>query len=235
MREIVTMHQPNYLPWIGLFSKVSQADCFVIMDNFQYTKDGVIHRNKIRTNTGTGYLTIPISKEFARAKIKDVLLPSDRTWQNIHWQSLYAHYIRSGFFKDYSGFFEDLYRQQYQYLWQVNMEIIRYLLKCFEINVEILMSSELGVDPDLKHTDMIIAVLQSLGANTYLSGPSGRDYLESEKFARNGLSCKFARFQHPVYTQRYPGFEPNLAAVDLLFNAGRPAGGIIKAAGSMEE
>lgn len=66
------MHQPNYLPWIGLFSKIVQADCFVIMDTFQYTKHNVIHRNKTRTNTGSGYLTIPISKDFGRTKIKDV-------------------------------------------------------------------------------------------------------------------------------------------------------------------
>ena len=23
------MHQPNYLPWIGLFGKIKQSDCFV--------------------------------------------------------------------------------------------------------------------------------------------------------------------------------------------------------------
>jgi hypothetical protein len=234
MRNLVTMHQPNYLPWIGLFSKVKMCDCFVIMDTFQYTKDGVIHRNKIRTNTGTGYLTIPISKEFARAKIKDVELPSDKKWREIHWQTIYRNYIKTDFFRDYADFFEGLYHRDFHYLSEINMEIIRYLLKCFNINVEIIMASDLDIDQSLSHTDMIIAVLKNIEANSYLSGPSGKGYLEMEKFECSNLGCKFSNFTHPEYKQRYTGFEPNMAAIDLLFNMGPQSIDIINNSGRIE-
>jgi hypothetical protein len=228
MMKIVTMHQPNYLPWIGLFSKVMQADCFVIMDTFQYTRHGLIHRNKIRTNAGSCYLTIPISKEFATVKIKDVALTQDKGWQEVHWKSIYHNYLKTDFFKDHSDFFEQLYKQDFHYLWQINMDIIRYLLQCFEINVEVIMASDLNIDQNLNHTDMIIAVLKSIDAKNYLSGPSGRDYLELEKFQQNNLNCEFIQFQHPVYKQRYPGFESNLSAIDLLFNVGPQSNQMIK-------
>jgi hypothetical protein len=231
---LVTMHQPNYLPWIGLFSKVMLTDCFVIMDTFKYTRHGITHRNKIRTNTGSGYLTIPISKEFATAKIKDVALPQDKAWQEIHWQSIYQNYVKTGFFKNYSNFFEKLYKQDFYYLWQINLDIIRYMLKSFEINVEIIMASDLNIDASLKHTDIIIAILKNIGVNTYLSGPSGRDYLELEKFHQNNLNCRFAQFKHPVYKQRYPGFVPNLSAIDLLFNIGPQSSHMIKDSGNIE-
>jgi hypothetical protein len=234
MKNMVTMHQPNYLPWIGLFSKVMQTECFVIMDTFQYTRHGVTHRNKIRTNAGSGYLTIPIGKEFATAKIKDIELPSDKGWREIHWQSIYQNYLKTDFFKDHADFFEKLYQQDYHYLWEINLDIIRYLLKSFEIQVEIIKASDLNIDMNLKHTDMIIAVLKSIGANTYLSGQSGRDYMELEKFQQNNLNCKFAQFKHPVYRQRYPVFEPNLSAIDLLFNIGPQSSQVIKDSGSIE-
>jgi hypothetical protein len=233
--SIVTMHQPNYLPWIGLFSKVAQTECFVIMDTFQYTRHGVIHRNKIRTNVGSSYLTIPVGKEFAVAKIKDVTLPQDKTWREIHWQSIYHNYVKTDFFKYHADFFEKLYQQDFTYLWQINLEIIRYMLKSFDINVKILKASDLNIDMSLKHTDMIIAVLKSIGASTYLSGQSGRDYIELEKFSQNNLKCKFAKFTHPVYPQRYPGFEPNLSAIDLLFNVGPQSIQVIKESGGMED
>jgi hypothetical protein len=233
--SIVTMHQPNYLPWIGLFSKVAQTECFIIMDTFQYTRHGVIHRNKIRTNNGSSYLTIPIGKEFAVAKIKDVTLPQDNTWREIHWQSIYHNYVKTDFFKYHADFFEKLYKQDFAYLWQINLEIIRYMLKSFDINVTILKASDLNIDMSLKHTDMIIAVLKSIGASTYLSGQSGRDYVEVEEFSQNNLTCKFAKFTHPIYQQRYPGFEPNLSAIDLLFNVGLRSSQVIRESGGMED
>jgi hypothetical protein len=82
---------------------------------------------------------------------------------------------------------------------------------------------------------MIIAVLKKIGADTYLSGESGRDYMEVEKFSQNNLTCKFLKFTHPVYKQRYPGFEPNLSAIDLLFNVGPQSGKVIKDSGSLED
>jgi len=234
MGSIVMMHQPNYLPWIGLFSKISMADCFVVMDNFQYTRDGVIHRNKIRTNTGSGYLTIPINKDFRTALIKEVELPLDQKWRETHWQMIYRNYLKTDFFLQYENFFKNLYQKDFVYLWQINMEIILYLLKCFDINVEIIAASDLALDPNLKHTDMIIAVLKKLGAQTYLSGPSGRKYIEIKKLQENGFNLEFSAFSHPVYKQRYPGFVPNMAAIDLLFNMGPESNQIIRSSGSID-
>ena len=115
------------------------------------------------------------------------------------------------------------------------MEIILYLMKCFEIEAKVLRASEIDVDPGLRKTDLKIALLKSVGANTYLSGPSGRNYLDSEKFPENNIGLRFAKFQHPVYEQRYPGFEPNMAAIDMLFNVGSQASEIIKGSGSIED
>lgn len=231
----MTMHQPNYLPWIGLFSKIAQSECFVIMDNFQYTKEGMIHRNKIRTNTGSGYLTIPIVKGFWKTKIKDVELPRDKKWKDLHWQSIYRNYVKTEYFLNDAEFFEKLYQQDFQYLWQMNMEIIQYLLKKFDINVEIIRASSLDVNQDLKHTDMIIAVLDKLGAKTYLSGPSGRNYIDLEKMKKNKYNLRFFKFNHPVYRQRYSGFEPNMAAIDMLFNMGPQSSQIIRSSGNQED
>ena len=210
------------------------ADCFVIMDTFQYTKTGVTHRNKIRTNTGSGYLTIPITKDFRTAAIKDVELPADRKWEEIHWQTIYRNYLKAEFFGDHEDFFKSLYQKDFRYLSVINIEIIRYLLQCFNINVEIILASELNLSPNLTHTDMIIAIMERLDAETYISGPSGRKYMEFDKLKLTGLNLKFAAFNHPVYKQRYPGFVPNMAAIDLLFNVGPQSKQIIRSSGRID-
>jgi hypothetical protein len=233
MRKIVTMHQPNYLPWIGLFSKIQLADCFIISDAYQCAD--ITRRNKIRTNTGSGYLTIPIGRKFYKSRICDVLLPDDSTWQDLHWQQIYQNYVHAQYFGDYGDFFKTLYIKNYKYLWQINIDIILLLLKCFDINVEIVKTTDLNLDPGLEGTDLILAELKSVGGHTYLSGPSGSNYLEFEKFPNNNLELKFFEFEHPVYKQRYPGFVPNLSAIDLLFNVGTMCGEIIRKSGFMKE
>ena len=233
--KIVTIHQPNYLPWLGLFAKIQHSDCFIVLDDAEYIKNSVINRNKIRTNAGWGYLTIPIERKFYGSKIHTVTLPRNKKWRKNHWKTIRGNYAKADFFSLHKDFFERLYQKDFEYLWQINEEIISYLLRCFEINVEVIKSSELNVDPDLRKTDWLIALLKSVGADIYLSGPSGRNYLEFDKFPQNNVGLKFFTLQHSVYQQRYPGFEPNMAAIDLLFNVGSHSIEIIKKFGAVED
>ena len=233
--KIVTMHQPNYLPWLGLFSRIKHVDCFVIADVIKYTNRSVTNRNKVRTNKGWSYLTIPLNRKNSGLRICDVLLTRDKKWMEDHRKTITHNYTKADFFSLYRDFFKELYQKDFQYLWQINEEIILYLLKCFDINVEVIKGSELNIDPELEKTDLLIALLKSVGADIYLSGPSGRNYLEFDKFLQNNIGLKFFKFQHPVYKQRYPGFEPNMAAIDLLFNVGSQSAEIIKTSGAIED
>jgi hypothetical protein len=199
----------------------------VLLDTVQYTKNSVINRNKIRVKEGECYLTIPIERKYHQSRIIDVRLPEDKKWMKKHEQTIERNYVKSPFFKDYQEFFQTLYEKDYEFLWQINEEIIRYLLEKFNINLEIVKSSDLGIDPQLKKTDMIIDILRKIDAKSYLSGPSGKDYLEENRFKEADIELQYFEFKHPVYPQRYPGFVPKLSSIDLLFNTGRQAGNLI--------
>ena len=76
--KILAIHQPNYIPWLGFFSKIKNADAYIILDNVKYTKNSVVNRNKIRTKEGWCYLTIPIEKVYYALKICKISLPKDK-------------------------------------------------------------------------------------------------------------------------------------------------------------
>lgn len=235
MGKLVTIHQPNYAPWIGLFSKIYQTNIFIIADSFMIGDSSFVHRNKIRVNTGWMYLTIPLSHDTRGFPINKIPLPVDITWRQQHWKAICANYTKTPYFKDHKDFFENLYLKDMQYIGQLNIEIILYLLKSLNINAEIFKASDIILDQNLRKTDMILSLLENVGADTYLSGPSGRNYLEYEKFPQHKINLKIFNFQHPVYQQRYPGFEPNMSAIDLLFNMGPESIEIVKKAGSIED
>ncbi len=233
MARIVTIHQPNYLPWIGLFSKMKQSDCLILGDTYVLGGHSVLNRNKIRTASGWRYLTIPLGHTAEGKRICDLRMPMENSWKKDHWKIIHDNYIKTPYFQLHQSYFADLYYSDFNYVCEFTIAIIRYLTKYFGIDLEVVKASELGVDPALEKTDLMIALLKSAGADVYLSGPSGRTYLETEKFPANNIDLKYFSFQHPVYTQRYPGFEPNLAAIDLLFNVGAQAAEIIRASGSI--
>jgi hypothetical protein len=220
MPKVVTIHQPNYLPWLGFFAKAKRSDVFVILDTVEYSKNSVINRNKIRIKDGWCYLTIPVEKKYHEALIKDVALPSDGKWQKNHWATIEANYGKAEFFTSHRDFFKGTYEKDYRFLHEINTDIIKYLMECFRIHPQLVKASELGIDPSLKKTDLLLDILKKTGASKYLSGPSGKDYLEEGKFEKEGVSLEYFSYPHPEYKQRYQGFVPNLSAIDLLFNLG---------------
>lgn len=222
MGKVVTIHQPNYLPWLGFFAKIKKADCFVILDTVQYSRNSVINRSKIRTKRGSLYLTIPIGKGHYDSRICDVRLPykEGRSWQDLHWKTIEANYNNSDFFDSYKDFFKQIYSNKYEYLYQINEEIITHLLNCFDIKVETIRASELDIAPGLHKSELLISILKSVNASTYLSGPSGKNYLEPTKFVEEQIKLDYFKYDHPIYKQRFEGFVPNLSAIDMLFNIG---------------
>ncbi|MCX7927450.1 MAG: WbqC family protein [Candidatus Omnitrophica bacterium] len=220
---IVSVHQPQYIPWLGFFDKIAKSDCFVFLDNVQYKEREFQNRNKIRTSNGVIWLSVPvITKDKARQRIKEVLIDNTQPWQRKHWNALVSAYGKAKFFRQYSSFFENVYKTQWQYLWQLNVEIIKYILHCLNINTVIKFESELNTTTT--KTARIIEICKKLAADTYLSGAGGKDYLEEELFSQNQIKLIYQEYKHPHYRQMFmkneDDFIANLSVIDLLFNEG---------------
>ena len=74
---ITSIHQPNYLPWLGFFSKIKQSDLFVLFDDVQFPrgKKHFGHRNKIKTNfNASKWLTVPIKNKSDMVSFNDTVI-----------------------------------------------------------------------------------------------------------------------------------------------------------------
>lgn len=228
---IASIHQPNYLPYIGFFHKIKTSDVFVILDTAQYVKNDFHNRNRIKGPSGEFWLTIPISSKDCYLKsIIDVPLPKDKRWAEKHLKSIIQCYKKAPFYEKYIGFFNDLYGNLPEMLIELNMKIILYLINRFNIKTKIIRASDLNLTLGLKSTEMLIEILKKIDADIYIAG-RGREgkqhYLDVELMKREGINVKWHDFDHPIYKQCYGGFIKNLSAIDLLFNCGDKAGEMI--------
>lgn len=228
---IISVHQPQYIPWLGFFDKIAKSDAFVFLDQVQYKEREFQNRNKIRTKDGWMWLTVPVvSKGLGRQKISDVKIDPESDWQEKTWGSLHSCYNRAPFFKEHAGFFEKVYTRKWDRLIDLNIHIIEYLLAQLKIGTPLYYESKIGTT--LEATGRIIEICKKLKADTYLSGSGGKDYLEEEKFKNEFISLQYQHFIHPLYRQQYMDasspFLPYMSVIDLLFNEGPNSVDILK-------
>lgn len=216
---IVAIHQPNYLPYYGYFDKIRNSDVFVFLDNVQFEKNSYTNRNRIKTPQRWCWLTVPVVKAPLDTQIKDMEIDPHPDWQEDHWKSFVFNYGSAPFFYK-SRALEIIYKNfKWEKLFLLNETLIVTLCALFGLDAEFVNASQLNVEGS--GTDLLLNICKKLKADVYLSGKSGRNYLEHGKFRRNGIEVSFQHFEHPVYRQQFGNeFLPNMSVIDMLFNVG---------------
>jgi len=229
---IVTIHQPEHLPWLGFLHKAAQADVLVLLDQVQFRKNYFQNRNRLRGPQGAVWVTVPVlTKGRAEQPIRTVEINNigSPRWAGKYWHSLETLYRKAPFWDTHAGFFEDVCRTSWSRLSELNERIIGYLLEAFDISIRILRASDLHVSG--QRSELLLNLCQAVGAQTYLSGISGRTYLDEAAFSRSGIGVRYQEFHHPIYRQLHEPFLPCMAAVDVLFNHGPVGGDILRGIG----
>ena len=216
---ICTIHQPNYLPYLGFFEKALKSDVFIIYDNTQFKTDDFQNRNKIRTKEGWIWLSVPVSYKLGDL-IKDVRIPSNIKWTKKHWNAILINYSKAPYFKEYKSIFEEIYSKKWNNLIDLNICLIKTLFNLLGIKTKIIIASDL-IDLKTKSTQALVDLCKEVNADEYISGQDGTKYLDLDKFEKAKIKVNFQHFNHPAYKQVYPGFEPYMCILDLLFNHGK--------------
>jgi hypothetical protein len=227
---IVTIHQPEHLPWLGFFDKMRQADVFVLLDTTQFAKDDFQNRNRIKTRKGPTWLTVPVYKSGRSEQlIAEVEICNQRNWSNRCWSLIYQNYKDAHYFEKYAPFFEELYARDWFHLVNLNETIIRHLKHQFGLETELIMSSDLDIYVT-GPTEVNLTICREVGADVYLSGKYGKEYLDVDEFTRHGIEVRYQNFNHPEYPQQWDGFLPRMSSIDLLFNCGEASLQVIEQA-----
>jgi hypothetical protein len=214
--------QPAYLPWLGHFERVALSDLHIVLDDVQIEHGGktsFTSRNKIRTEKGWMWLTVPIKTSGqGQPLISEVNIDNTRNWRDKHWRSISQHYARTPFFGEYRDDLQEIYHQDWSMLMPLLDRSNKWLLERFGLNTRCIRSSELNVVA--KKSSLVLEICQIVGATKYISGIFGREYLDISSFERAGIEVVFHDYKHPEYQQKFGGFEAYMSAIDLLFNQG---------------
>jgi hypothetical protein len=221
----VVILQPSYIPWRGYFHQIQKADRFVFYDDVQFDKRGWRNRNRIKTAQGSRWLTIPVHSrghQLEHTPINAIEIAWETDWNRNHWQTVEQHYRAAPFFGRYADLVETFF----------NRHDAR--LVDFVIDFTVALAGELGLASDRflrasalgasgARTERLLDLLRKVGASSYLSGPSARDYLDEALLAGAGIAVEYMTYDYPTYPQLYPPFDPQVSILDLLFMTGADA------------
>lgn len=224
----VAILQSNYIPWKGYFDIIGLVDEFIFHDDLQYTKNDWRNRNKIKTDTGTRWLTIPCGTDEHRL-ICDVVL-KDASWQKQHWNIISQYYRKAPFFRTYKDFFEHFYLgEKHTNLSDMNQGLIKNISTQI-LGLKTTFKDSRTFNLQTHKAQRVLELLKKTGATYYLSGPAAQSYINPNDFATENIQLEWMDYSnYSQYPQLYPPFEHAVSILDLIFNCGPDAIKFMKA------
>ena len=213
---IVTIHQPEHLPYFGFLDKVNKSDIFVILDDVQFKKNSFQNRNQILTPNGPKWLSIPV--EMKNLENKDINAREVKgEWKQEYRNKIVEAYRKHPFFDENIVWIDELLALESDLLIDYNMFAIRKIFELAGINTKIIFSSELGIHTF--KTQRLFDICLRLNATGYLAGQGAIDYLDTDVF--KGINVLRHTFVHPEYPQdNSETFVPYMSSLDFLMNVG---------------
>ena len=218
MPKSVVILQSSYIPWKGYFDLIHDADVFVFYDDVQFTKNDWRNRNRINTSQGLTWLTVPVGSKLSR-RVCDVNIPQNK-WQRKHFSTLKMTFAKAPFFEEYFHLIEDLYiNNLWTSLSAMNQYAIQQIASILKINTQFIDSRQLKAAGN--RNERLINIIHELEADTYISGPSAKSYLQESMFSAEGIEIVWKNYNgYPMYNQRFSTFEHSVSVLDLIFNLG---------------
>jgi hypothetical protein len=218
--NLTAIHQPDFFPHIDFFVKANKSKQMVILDNVQFQRRGWTHRDKILTNQGVEWITVPIKKTSRDTKILKVEISKEsKDYYNII-KKINFSYAKTPFFNEIIEIIIKILNFPTNNLCDFNLNGIYILFENLSIKTEIILQSNINVE--VKNNELLINIMNKLNSKNYLSGLGAKSYLNEDKFKENGINIFWNKFNLKEYPQlnNKEDFVPNLSIIDILFNCG---------------
>ncbi len=202
----ITIHQPEHLPYSGFIAKVLLSDIFVILDHVQFKKNNFQNRNKIINAEGQEvWITVPLEKSSSECLINQKEISKDNKWKRKYLNQLHEAYKKTRNFSQIFPVIEEIIVSSNKKLVDINLKIIIFFIKdIFNYKGDILLSSNLNINS--VKSDLNLDICKILSADTYISGPSGRSYLNQESFSHNKIQLRFIDYKPVEFTKNISSF-----------------------------
>lgn len=224
MPKTLVIHQTQYLPYVGLFAKLADADDFMFLDTVYYSTDAFINRNRVLTHDGVRWITVPVTlKDSLRTEICRLELAANSSWKRKHFSMLRNVYGRHPYFSDVYEIYREAVAGSDSFQ-DICAAIVIGFCEYLCLNVAFSRASQFGDygarEPKI---DRLVRLTAAAGCDVYVGGVGSLAYSTESDFAKfrgAGLTFEIRAYAPEPYAQHgwNGSFVRDLSIFDLLAN-----------------
>lgn len=215
----IAIHQPNFMPWLGYFYKMQQCDTFIVLDDVLVSNSGSYFGQAfIKNSTGIALkISLPQKKHPQGTLIKEVKFADNYPeWNKKFLKTLQNLYRKAPYFLAHYDNIVDLMQKKYDFVYEMNVALIRYCAQCLHLDCGIIFASSL--DSKEQKEVRILDLVKKAGGDVYISGLGAKNYQKEEDFVKENIKLTYSDFLVTPYPQLYGDFVGGLSVIDFLFN-----------------
>ncbi len=210
--------QPYFFPYLGYWQLIHAVDRYVVYDDVAFIKGGWISRNNILLNGKRHMVTLPLCSPSPYKKINEIDVTQDKIAVQKLIKTIKAAYLKAPYYHIIMPLIENLICNN-DSISMLNYNAIVEIAKYLNMKTEIILSSKIIKNNDLKGEKKVLHINQILGADTYYNAIGGQQLYSKEEFQENGIALYFLKMNEVVYRQYENEFVSGLSIIDvLMFN-----------------
>ena len=209
--------QPYLFPYIGYFQTLHAVDDYVIYDDVNYIKGGWINRNNILIGAQSVRFSVALSDASPNKLINEIDIQDNFIKFR---KTLTMAYAKAPHYVTVMGLVNEIFDNPDKRLARFIGSSIQRIAEYLELSTNIMYSSDLHKDTQLKGQAKVLAICEELGADMYINAIGGRELYDTQAFAKLSIDLKFIKTGDIEYRQYGKLFVPWLSIIDvMMFNS----------------
>ncbi len=212
--------QPYFMPYIGYWQLMNAVDKYVIYDDVNFIKGGWINRNNILLNGTSKFFNIQMNGASSFKLINQININNNQININKNLRTIYMAYHKAPYFYVVYPIIEKILKYDSENLSDYIINSIKVIAEYLRITSEIIVSSTMKKNNELKGEDKVIEICKLLNATEYYNAIGGIDLYSFENFRKNNIKLIFLKTNDIIYKQFDDNFIKNLSIIDvMMFNS----------------
>lgn len=213
----LSANQPYFIPYIGYWQLIKNADIFLICDDYNYIKGGWINRNRVLNGKEPIYCNLSLDKASQNKMINETFIKDIDIEKQL--RSLECTYRKAPNFEEGYKLMETILSCPERNLAYFLENSIKVIAEYLGLKTQFKRTSEIEGNALLKREFRIYDFCQKLGADTYINAIGGMELYDFNEFKQRNIKLEFLKTNDITYKQFDNEFIESLSIIDvIMFN-----------------